>query len=714
MQTGRGVRVTVGAAVTIAAVGAGAAAGTSAGGLAPAIGGGVGGVAGIVGAAMLDQALQRRGALGAARAERDESVLEPLVPIRTSSQGRWSEREVLGLLEATRCPTRFWGRRQQQDQLRQWCQDAHDHPVMLLTGVPGVGKRRLALHFAQSLPEGWASGWLAPRQGDRAVQVLRHCEQPTLVLVDEADTRADAQSLLETLASYRPDPLLRVLLITRAEHLFRRQITLDDRHRSAVDNARSLPLDPQGDTEDRVRWFGESVRAYAHALHTPPPDVPVTAARDAVAVGEPILLDQAAALLTVLDTERARPLRRTTVQAPVAAVAEGLLEHEARWWDVTAGRPDWGLGELSQIARRQAMAAVLLLRPPSEEAAVAVLRRVPGLTNAEDKLYNLARWIHELYPGGEQWAPQLRPELVADAFVVIQLINSPQLRQALLNELDHASAVAALNLLARAAEHSPAAADMFGQVLALNPAELAGSAVNLALTGNTARDRLDATIAGLLTPVNLTADALHRLNEQIPIGWLPRTEVVVAEKLVTGARADPAPERLASAVGHLAVTLDRVGRYQEALATHEEAGRLWRPLAAANPAVHTANLATAVGNLAVTLDRVGRYQEALATHEEAVRLWRPLAAANPAVHTANLATAVDNLATGLGRVGRHQEALAADEEAVRLWRPLAAANPAVHTAHLATAVDNLAVALGRVGRHQKAQAAREEALRLRR
>ena len=62
MQTGRGVRVTVGAAVTIAAVGAGAAAGTSAGGLAPAIGGGVGGVAGIVGAAMLDQALQRRGA----------------------------------------------------------------------------------------------------------------------------------------------------------------------------------------------------------------------------------------------------------------------------------------------------------------------------------------------------------------------------------------------------------------------------------------------------------------------------------------------------------------------------------------------------------------------------------------------------------------------------------------------------------------------------
>src|SRR5450756_1591131 len=82
------------------------------------------------------------------------------------------------------------------DVYKRQCQDAHDHPVMLLTGVPGVGKRRLALHFAQSLPEGWASGWLAPRQGDRAVQVLRHCEQPTAVLVDEADTRADAQSPL--------------------------------------------------------------------------------------------------------------------------------------------------------------------------------------------------------------------------------------------------------------------------------------------------------------------------------------------------------------------------------------------------------------------------------------------------------------------------------------------------------------------------------------
>jgi len=96
-----------------------------------------------------------------------------------------------------------------------------------------------------------------------------------------------------------------------------------------------------------------------------------------------------------------------------------------------------------------------------------VLRRIPGLTNAEGKLYNLARWMHELYPAGEQWAPQLRPKLVADAFVVNQLINSPQLRQALLDELDHASAVAALNLSARAAEHLPAAADMFGQVLAL-------------------------------------------------------------------------------------------------------------------------------------------------------------------------------------------------------------------------------------------------------
>ena len=41
------------------------------------------------------------------------------------------------------------------------------------------------------------------------------------------------------------------------------------------------------------------------------------------------------------------------MQAPVAAVAEGLLEHEERWWDVTAGRPYWGLGELSQTEIRR-------------------------------------------------------------------------------------------------------------------------------------------------------------------------------------------------------------------------------------------------------------------------------------------------------------------------------------------------------------------------
>jgi len=68
--------LTASAAGTIAAVGAGAAAGTAAGGeWTPAIGGGVGGVAALVGAAMLDQALQRREALRAARADRDGSVL---------------------------------------------------------------------------------------------------------------------------------------------------------------------------------------------------------------------------------------------------------------------------------------------------------------------------------------------------------------------------------------------------------------------------------------------------------------------------------------------------------------------------------------------------------------------------------------------------------------------------------------------------------------
>ena len=72
---------------------------------------------------------------------------------------------------------------------------------------------------------------------------------------------------------------------------------------------------------------------------------------------------------------------------------------------------------------------------------------------------------------------------------------------------------------------------------------------------------------------------------------------------------------------------------------------------------------------------MGRYQEALAAHEEAVALYRALARDNPAVHQPDLAGAVSNLGVGLDGVGRSQEALSARTEATDIYRQLASRDP---------------------------------------
>ena len=83
----------------------------------------------------------------------------------------------------------------------------------------------------------------------------------------------------------------------------------------------------------------------------------------------------------------------------------------------------------------------------------------------------------------------------------------------------------------------------------------------------------------------------------------------------------------------------------------------------------------ALNNLGGSYSEVGRRQDALTPAEEAVRLYRELAAGNPA-YLPDLAGALGNLGGSYSEVGRRQDALTPAEEAVRLYRELAAANPA--------------------------------------
>ena len=70
-----------------------------------------------------------------------------------------------------------------------------------------------------------------------------------------------------------------------------------------------LPLGPFGGADDRARWFGEAVRAYAEARQVPPPDLPAHLSGNLTDPAEPILTLHAQALLAVLDSEGSRPMQ---------------------------------------------------------------------------------------------------------------------------------------------------------------------------------------------------------------------------------------------------------------------------------------------------------------------------------------------------------------------------------------------------------------------
>jgi hypothetical protein len=145
--------------------------------------------------------------------------------------------------------------------------------VLVITGSAGVGKSRLALEFASSLPQGWATGWLRTLVGEIAVSAVRGCGDPAVILVDDADGRADLAALLDDLAEQHTSPAIRVVLLTRSAAGLAASLAsqLEDRNEWIVGRALQLDLEPEGGREDQERWFEEAVTAFAAALNVAVP-----------------------------------------------------------------------------------------------------------------------------------------------------------------------------------------------------------------------------------------------------------------------------------------------------------------------------------------------------------------------------------------------------------------------------------------------------------
>jgi len=466
------------------------------------------------------------------------------------------------------------------------------------------------------------------------------------------------------------------------------------------------PVGPFGSKDDYARWFGEAVKAYAAARHTPPPDLPAATSRGiAGTVDEPILALHAQALLAVLDSERRRPRRLAAQGMPFDQVAAALFAHEQRRWQEIAEQPEWGLAALTAVVQDRAIAALMLAGAANEAEAVTALRWVPDLGDASaERLANIARWALSLYPSDPPGPIRIQPDMLAEWFFITQLTGTSKLADHL-GTLPPTQVMSLLTLLAHASDHMSEAVPLYTKIIRVNTAGLMAAGVATALTAGRAQPFLDAALASLITDTRWSLDAITELDRQLPPQLLPRSRAAVLTAIVDHAREAGTSADLANALYRRGESRADLGRHREALADKEEALTLWRELAAADPA-HQPNLALTLQTCGLSLRDLGRHQEALANKEEALTLWRELAAANPA-HQPNLANTLQTCGLSLRDLGRHQEALANKEEALTLYRELAAANPA-HQPNLANTLQTCGLSLTDLARHQEALANLDE------
>jgi tetratricopeptide (TPR) repeat protein len=696
------------AAVVLAAVGGSAVALG-----APAwLAGAVAAVSALTAGTTVDRVFRGRDERAGAKRRRRE-VLDPL-----REQELGGRNDLLGLLRADRSPMPFRGRQREIGRMADWCADDAACPVMMVSGPAGVGKSRLALEFASRLPGQWEAGWLHPGAGEAAISAVGACGDPAVVLVDDADGRADVVPLLNALAEEHTGPAIRVLLVTRSAAGLRASLAarLEERYTWIADRAVEVALQPQGGREDFERWFGEAVSAFAATQGTAVPALPASFRAGEVDAAQPMLVLLAQALLAVLDHAGGGDPRDLSS----GQVAQALMKHEAHRWRSMSATWEWGSGgPLPEALQERSIAAFALLGPADQTEAEEIIRRIPELRDAPaERLFAVAAWVAALYPARGN-GPLIRPDMIGEWFVVSQLSAHPVLARSLRVGLTDAQAARALSFLARAADRIDQASKLFADFAAGDVRRQVLAAAEAALTGDAGRRLLDAVVARhIMSSHEWTIDQLIDLNRLIPEHVLQQTRVAIVELIVSLYRAmaaeDPVIHQasLANVLQAFGSGLAQVGRYQDAVAATEEAITLYRGLAADNPTFDRTDLAPALTDLGRRLAQVGRYQDAVAATEEAITLYRGLAADNLASHQEALAEALHTLGYVFAAVRRYQEAAAATEEAVTLYRGLAADNPIYDRANLASAVMNLGSWLSEIGRHPVALAAAEEAVTL--
>ena len=657
---------------------------------------------------------EQRAADRRARGEALESLELPRLPAGVQS--------VATLIAAEQAVAPLEGRGREVGELVSWCQDPHAPVVRILEGPSGVGKTRLSVEVGRALPQGWVAGRCVPGRAVDVLGLVRACREPTLIVLDDADTHPDIPRLIEQLTVTPPaGPQVKVLLVVRNAPGFTQSLRQDLRGAAAADWPVTTVV-VEGGVGDRRRWFARAVTAYAEATGRSVLAGLVGDMRPVGEPNEPMIITQVRAALTVL-TDGAQDADRFRT-ASLGELATAVVVRERHRWHKVADDPRWKLPKrLTNQGRDEAMLALVALAPTTTDESVAALRRLPRLAEMKtDRLINTAEWAHHVYPGptsGGAWVDPA-PDYVLGALLAHLATEHSALAAALDLGATAQQRPAVMLRLVRATAHFPSITSLTNTVLDQAP-QLVPGMVEYALVSGATDRATRVVLVTVVTDHMVPAAEASRLLDLIMGPEWNRLRVALQRSLVHSARAalasadtDETGDDLAGSLSDLGGGLRAVGEHREALTAFREAVALYRRLAESEPARYTGDLAGSLNNLGGDLWAVGEHREALTAFREAVALYRKVAESEPARYTGDLAGSLSNLGGGLRAVGEHREALTAFREAVALRRKLAESEPARYTGDLAGFLNNLGLGLREVGEHREALTAFREAVALHR
>lgn len=619
------------------------------------------------------------GRLGTAQGELTPDQVKEL---RVPWQELLPDQKLFSLLSWHTRISEFAGRDNEMEQLKKWATSDHPVWVKFVVGEGGVGKSRLGAEFAETMQkDDWAAGFVDLRKA----QAFPMKKAGTLLIIDYPEEHVNrVKELLKDLTNIGLDGRLRVLFLTRRSPDNWDEIISAANARNIVD-MRSVTLG-RLDVQSAMTIYNTTVREAGTELQqystselgpAPMPEEAMTEWLKLAPENDRALFIMAAAV------HSAENPGREVVEFSGRDIVKSLVEREVgRYQRMAEERPHIFKDKFA-LARLLAMAAI------AEELSVADIKKISQSelpvgfqpdADIQGELMTAGLLIE-----GKVRAP--KPDIVAAAFMVDVLGRRPEQAPEIVWEALKGDVDAGLERIGRLCYDAEVVLGILKPCLSDWLAESADSNF----------DRC-STLDDFFSKGNLA------------LGWL-RTAIAVWRTLLHHITEDAERARI---LNNLSVVLSDSGDTARALAAIQEAVKIRRRLAEANPARFEPDLAMSLNNLSAYLSATGDTAGALAAIQEAVEVRRRLAEDNPARFEPDLATSLNNLSLHLSATGDTAGALVAIQRAVEIYRRLAKANPARFEADLAASLNNLSIRLSETVDREGALAAIQEAVEIHR